>query len=92
MGVGCRGRYKRRALIGQSMVLLAAILTVTPSLKGSVLDALIHSQAPSLVMARSCFISVIEGSKDVFRGEVYSDILKNPKNAVVMAAQSIILS
>ena len=74
------------------MVLLAAILTVTPSLKGSVLDAFIQIQAPSVVKARSCLRSVIEGSKQVFRVEVYSEIRKNPKNAVVIAAQSIILS
>ena len=82
----------RRAFTGQSRVLLAAILTVTPSLKGSVFDAFIQSHAPMLVMARSCLSSVIRGSNVVFRGDVYSEILKNPKNAVVMAAHSISLS
>ena len=36
--------------------------------------------------------SVTDGSNCVLRVVVYSEILRKPKNAVVMAAQSIILS
>ena len=35
---------------------------------------------------------VLEGSKDVFLWAVYSEIRRNPKKAVVMAAQIMTLS
>ena len=35
---------------------------------------------------------MVEGSCDVFLGEVYSDILRKPKKAVVIAAQIMTLS
>ena len=37
-GFGCWDTYRRSALTGHSMVLFASILTVTPCLKGSVLE------------------------------------------------------
>ena len=42
--------------------------------------------------ARSLRSRVVEGSYEVFLGEVYSDILRKPKKAVVIAAQIMILS
>ena len=80
------------AFTGQSMVLLASIRTVTPCLNGSVLDALIWSLRESLRIRISANNSVVVGSYCVFLWVVYSDILRKPKNAVVIAAQIMTLS
>ena len=90
--MGCKGRKRRRALMGHSIVLFAAIRTVTPCRKGSVLEALMCRWAWSLRMLTSPSIRVVVGSNLVVWEDVYSDILKKPKNAVMMAVHSITLS
>ena len=70
--------------MGHSIVLFAAIRTVTPSRKGSVLEALMCRWAWSLRMLTSPSIRVVVGSNLVVWEDVYSDIRKKPKNAVMM--------
>ena len=78
--------------MGQINESFAASLMMMPCLKGSVLEALIRMWAklPSRVM--SDMRSVVVWSYFVLCVEVYSDTLRNPKKAVVNAAQSITLS
>jgi hypothetical protein len=66
---------------------------MVPTLKGSVFEALILT---SMMFGDLMYVSeryrVTLGSWDLTWDDVYSDTLKNPKNAVSMAAQSITLS
>lgn len=73
-------------------MLLASIRTVTPCLNGSVLEDLRWRRTESLRMRMSSSKRVIDGSNVCFLGVVYSEIRRNPKKAVVMAAQIMILS
>lgn len=80
------------AFTGQRIVLLASSLMVTPCRKGSVLEDLMCRRMESLRMRISLNKRVMVGSCVVLRSVVYSDTRRNPKKAVVIAAQSITLS
>ena len=85
-------RYSRRAFIGQRGELLAARPIVIPCRKGSVLEALMLILAMLCSRDKSSYNKVDCGSYLVLCVDVYSDTLRKPKNAVVMAAQNISLS
>ena len=91
--VGWLCMSRSNAFIGHKVDWLAAKVMLTPCRKGSVFDALMRREAWLLSM---CVISeysrVVEGSKEVFRAEVYSETLRKPKNAVRRAAHHMILS
>ena len=71
---------------------LAANLTVTPCLKGSVLEDFSLMAAVVWATETSPTHNVVEGSKDRTSFDVYSEIRRKPKNAVIMAAHIITLS
>ena len=60
--------------------------------KGSVLEAFMLMLIKCSPWVTSSYRRVYKGSYMVLWEEVYSDTLRKPKNAVVMAAQIIILS
>ena len=94
-GPDCVGWYLRRlcsAAKGQIKDPFAASMMVTPCLKGSVFEALMRRCAMCPRICTSENSNVVVGSNFVLCVEVYSETLRNPKNAVVSAAQSIILS
>ena len=90
--VGCVRKYRCRAVTGQRSVSFDANLMVVPWRNGSVFDILIAMLAMSLPMLMSVISKVEDGSYFVLCDDVYSDTLRNPKNAVVMAAHSMSLS
>ena len=90
--VGCTARYSLKARIGHKGELLLARRMTVPSRNGSVLEALMLTLAMSLSMVRSWCSRVDCGSYFVLCVDVYSDTRRNPKKAVVRAAQSISLS
>ena len=89
---GLTAKYLRRADMGHSDESFAARRMVVPWRNGSVLDALMFTLAMLFSRDRSLYRKVVWGSYFVWWVEVYSDTLRKPKKAVVMAAQSISLS
>ena len=79
-------------MTGHRIVSFDANLMVVPWRKGSVFDALIATVAMFLVMFMSDISKVEDVSYFVLWDDVYSDTLRNPKKAVVMAAHSMSLS
>ena len=69
-----------------------ANLMVVPWRKGSVFDVLIATVAMFLVMFMSDISKVEDVSYFVLWDDVYSDTLRKPKKAVVMAAHNMSLS
>ena len=77
--VGCVFARCRRAFTGHNLERFLAILNMTPSRKGSVLDFLMSRLTdPSFLKDMSENSNVDAGSKEVLRCDVYSDTLKNP--------------
>ena len=89
---GCVFKCCCSAVIGQRIVLLAASRMVVPMRNGSVLDSLMTMFAMPFWRFMSSYNNVDEGSYFVLWDEVYSETRRNPKKAVVMAAQSMSLS
>ena len=89
---GLTAKYLRRAVMGHNGESFAARWMVVPWRNGSVLDALMFTLAMLFSIDRSVNRKVVRGSYLVRWVEVYSDTLRKPKKAVVMADQSISLS